>query len=250
MTDRIIYGRNPVREALRADPERILQVYALRDLDREGRKLLANLRSSKVSVQSYEKSAMGQLCKVRQHQGIAARVLELKNASLNRIHAQKPSGLRVLVLSSVQDPGNLGAVLRSAEHFGLDLFIVGSKESCSIQLGSVAKSSAGAVEHIPILSSANLPKVLEELKEKDFRIFGLEAEASENLIGTSSSPQENLCLVVGSEGFGIKSNLQKYLDGTLYIPRFGKMESLNISAASLMGILFMKGMLNAESSTG
>jgi len=243
MSQRIIYGRNPVNEALRADPSQIFLVYAQKDLDKEGRRLIARVRAQNIPVETCEKSDLGNLCKVRQHQGIAAKVTEIKNASLNHLYREKSQGLKVLLLSSVQDPGNLGAVIRSCEHLGVDLLIVGSKESCSVQLGSVAKASAGAVEHLKILSSSNIPKVAQELKDKDFRLIGLDAHAERNLFHLPADPNQNLCLVIGSEGFGIKKNLEKFLDLSVHIPRFGLTDSLNLSAASLTGIFWMKGML-------
>lgn len=244
MSQRIIYGRNPVKEVLRADPSRIFLVYYQPDLDKEGRKLVAAIRSHKIPVESCDKTTLGNLCKVRQHQGIAARVIDIKNASLNQLWRVKPEGLSVLLLSAVQDPGNLGAVIRSAEHFGIDLLIIGSKESCSVQLPSVAKASAGAVEHLPILSSSNLPKVLEELKEKNFKIIGLEAGASQNLFSQIRQKKDNTCLILGSEGFGIKKNLDRFIDLTVKIPRVGLTESLNLSAASLAGVLWLKNIFN------
>lgn len=240
MSQRIIYGRNPIREILKADPSRIFLVYCQPDLDKEGRKLVASVRMHKIPVETCDKTNLGNLCKVRQHQGVAARVTEIKNASLNQLWRSKSEGLSILLLSSVQDPGNLGAVIRSAEHLGIDLLILGSKESCSVQLGSVAKASAGAVEHLPILSSSNLPKVLEELKEKNFRIIGLEAGAGQNLFTQDREANQNICILLGSEGFGIKKKLEKYLDQTVHIPGVGFTESLNLSAASLAGVLWLK----------
>ena len=231
----MIYGRNPVKEALRG-PYRVLEVHFQKGLDKEGRKLVDTIRKMKVPYSQKEKHDLGNLAGSREHQGFVAEVEELKNSSLNRLYFERSKGLRVLMVTQVQDPGNLGAVVRNCEHMGVDLLILGSKGSCSNQLGSVAKASAGAVEHQAILISANLPKVISELKEKEFRVYGLVGESGEDIFDLALIDEENVCFVIGSEGFGIKQNIEDSLDALVHIPRRGKVNSLNLSSASMVAL--------------
>jgi 23S rRNA (guanosine2251-2'-O)-methyltransferase len=238
---RFIYGRNPVAEALACNDGRLEEVFFFPKMDKAGRLLLQECRKQHVKVHECgDRQELFRLCGAKEHQGFVGKAAGLKNASLNHIYKNKSEGLRVLMLSSVQDPHNLGAIIRNCEHFGLDLLILGTKGSCSRQLGSVAKASAGAVEHQAVLETSRPELVAEELVEKNFVLYGLDNHASSNLFEKKPASDENVCLLLGSEDAGIRLSLEKKLKEKVLIPRFGTVNSLNMSAASVVGAIWLK----------
>lgn len=246
MTNRIIFGRNPILEAIKSDTQKVEKIYFLDGLDKEGRRILQMIRDKEIYHEKLDKHEIFNKCQSKQHQGFVAVTSPLRNSSLNRIYEDKKQGLRVVMVPQIQDPQNLGALIRHCEHFSMDLLIVGTKGSCDIQLGSVAKTSAGAIEHMPVLSSSRIEKVLEELREKEFFIYGLEGKAKKSLLEVSHNKIDNICLVLGSEGFGLKESTLNHIDSIVSIPREGRVNSLNISGAALTGVLWLKGWLKSN----
>lgn len=239
MEKRLLYGRNPVSEALSAG--HLISVYAVQSQDRTAKELMRRIRQHGVELHMVDRHELGNLSQTSQHQGFVAWARPLPNASLNRIYSLKSEGLRVLLLTQVQDPQNLGAVIRNCEHFGIDALVVGSKGSCEWQIPSVAKSSAGAIEYQPLIYTSRPEKVVEELQEKKFTVIGLEASAEQDILGKPIPEKQNVCLVVGSEGEGIGTAVESRLDGLVMIPRFGRVNSLNLSAASVVAAMWLKG---------
>ncbi len=239
---RLIYGRNPVMECLKADSERIEKVWVLDQMDKTGRLLVAELRKAGLKPLTASRQELGNLVKTAEHQGFVAQAKEIPTASLNRLYREKTKGLKVLILPQIQDPGNLGALLRTADQLGMDLVIVGSKGSASIQLASVAKSSAGAVEHVRIVETSRPEKMLDELVEKDFELIGLETEGTHGpLFAHPRNPEKNVALILGSEGFGLPEAVSSRLHGIYQLPQEGKVNSLNVSAAGVCAMLWLGG---------
>lgn len=224
---RIVYGVNPVREAFRAGRV-VHDLYV-----REGRRRLveeveAKGRAGNLHVVSAEELA--RLSGSREHQGIAARVEAIENASVNHLVRTKGRDLLVLVLDGVQDPHNLGAAYRVADGAGVDLVIATARDSASIQLGSVAKASAGAVEHVPSLVVGDLGRCLDELVEHGFTVVGLEAGEGEPL---GSAPLTwPVALVLGGEGSGIRGRTLDHCTVKAHLPLRGRVNSLNVSVAA------------------
>jgi 23S rRNA (guanosine2251-2'-O)-methyltransferase len=237
LEQRIIYGRNPIAEALSVKG-RVKRLYHAKGIDKVGRKIVAQARMQKIPIEIVDKHWLGITAGTKSHQSFVAETEFIKNASLNRLFEEKPQGIRAIMLSNVQDPHNLGAIVRSCEHFGIDILVVGSKGSCDVQSGTVAKTSAGAVEHLPILSTTRPEKVMEEMHEKNFTIFGLEGEGDTSLFDFKPASNENICVIVGSEGEGIKSHVMGRVDHVCYIPRKGRVNSLNMSCANVTACLW------------
>ncbi|MBW7876036.1 MAG: 23S rRNA (guanosine(2251)-2'-O)-methyltransferase RlmB [Candidatus Cloacimonetes bacterium] len=241
MQNRLIYGKNPVAEALVAN--HLIEVFAMTSNDKTAKELLHKIRMAKIPLQMVDRHILGNMAQTGQHQGFVAYAEPLQNASLNRICSDKPKGVRVLLLSNIQDPGNLGAVIRNCEHFGIDLLVIGSKGSCDWQLPSVSKASAGAVEHQKIVYTSRPEKVMEELKEKGFSIYGLEADVRDCVTSIKAGADANLCMVLGSEGEGISLAVESRVDQLLSIPRNGLVNSLNVSAASVVASMWLRGLI-------
>ncbi len=238
---RTIYGRHPVSEAMRADPKRIIKLYFQQGMDREGRKILETVRRLGIWHRPATKENLFRICNSKHHQGLVAEAQSLTYSGLNDLKSNEKTGLRVLLLPSIQDPGNLGAVIRNCEHFNLDLLALGEKGSCDPQLGSVAKSSAGAVEHLSLQVVESPADLIHRLKTNNFKIFALDQDSQDSLMQSSAPPEQNICLVLGSEGFGLQQSLMRRMDGVYSIPRMGQVNSLNLSSASMAAILWMKG---------
>lgn len=241
---RIIYGRNPVFEALSYGQERVLFVSCSDNLDKNGRRLYEKIKSLRIPHKIADKHELFNLCSSTDHQGFVAQTTLVPNASLNRLFTQKKTGLRVVMLARIKDPRNLGSILRNCEHFGLDLVIVDGKGACNIQSAVVAKASAGAVEHQKILVSSRLEAVCDELSEKGFQIYGLDGHAPENIFTKSCHTDDNICIILGSEGEGIPGGLSKRLHASFHIPRQGKVDSLNVSSASIIAALWLQGFMS------
>ena len=237
-TIRLIYGRNPIREALISETVGVETIYAAKGQDKIGRQLLTLARQKGVKLHDCSKAKLFELTQTKQHQGFAAYCDPIQTFDLLATIKKSKKKLKILVISQVHDPGNLGAVIRNCEHCGIDLLVLGSKGSCSIQLASVAKSSAGAVEHMPIALSDDLIHDLHQIKDQGVECIGLDMNTSQELMQLPR-PTGHRALVVGSEGFGLSGNIQSALHTLVKIPATGRVNSLNLSSASMVAITKM-----------
>jgi 23S rRNA (guanosine2251-2'-O)-methyltransferase len=228
---RVLYGINPIREAFRAGRE----VEELFVLDGQ-KKLLKQLehKGRAGTITYLKKHELHKVCGSTQHQGVVAKVEPLKNTSLKGLVKDHGSDLLVLMADGVQDPHNLGALLRVADGAGVDLVVVAAKGSASVQLGSVAKASAGASEHQAVLTVHDLATCLDELAGHGFQIVALEAEAGTAL--RDAELKYPLCLLVGGEDSGVKARYRQMATHEAHIPLRGKVNSLNVSVAGAVAV--------------
>ena len=138
----------------------------------------------------------------------------------------------VLILDGIQDPRNFGALIRSAEAFGISGIIIPDRRAVDIN-ETVVKTSTGAIEHVPIIKVTNLSQTMERLKKLDFWIYGAEADGAKYYY--EEKYPNKTALVLGGEGFGIKNKIKENCDILIKIPMKGKINSLNVSVAG--GIL-------------
>ena len=138
----------------------------------------------------------------------------------------------VVVLDGIQDPRNFGAILRSCEAFGVDGIIIPDRNSVKVN-ETVIKTSTGAIEYVDIIEVTNISMALEKLKKYGFWVYGAEAEGAKEYF--EEKYPAKTCLVLGSEGQGIRKKVKEYCDIMIKIPMFGKINSLNVSVAG--GIL-------------
>ena len=235
---RLIYGRNPVREALIADDGRVETLYAAKGQDKVGRQLLSLARLKSVELVNCSKAKLFEMTKVKHHQGFAASCKPIKTFDLIESVKNSKNSLKILVISQVHDPGNLGAVIRNCEHCGVDLLVVGVTGSCSVQLGSVAKSSAGAIEHMAIALSDDLTHDIHRLKDQGVECIGLDMQTSEDLMQLPR-PIGHRAIIVGSEGFGLSSPIKNATHRLVRIRALGRVNSLNLSSASMVAVTKM-----------
>lgn len=236
MSDEIVYGVNPVKEALRGT-RRAFELFVAGEVREKRLEAVLKTAAEKgVPVRHRERRDLDRLCGTPHHQGIALRVEAFKYASLEDILSgwrdRGESGL-VLVLDSIQDPHNLGALIRSAACAGADGVVIPRDRAAGVT-STVEKSSAGAVETVPIAQTTNLVKAMERLKEEGFWLYGLAGDSDLSLFDQTFTG--HVALVIGSEGEGLRPLVRKSCDVVAAIPLQGGVGSLNASVAGGIGL--------------
>jgi 23S rRNA (guanosine2251-2'-O)-methyltransferase len=215
----IVYGVNPVREALRG-PRAVERVWAVAKLAREDW-----LRGAPVTVA--EAGEIAERCGSPDHQGICAQVEPYRYADPATILAgEEPL---VLALDEVTDPQNLGAICRTAEVAGAAGVVIPERRAAEVT-PAVCKASAGAVEHLAIARVRNLADFLADAKAAGCWCYGADADAT--VPYDAPDYRGGVVLVLGAEGRGLRPRVAAACDELLSIPRRGHVESLNVSAAS------------------
>jgi 23S rRNA (guanosine2251-2'-O)-methyltransferase len=190
----------------------------------------------KIEVEFMAKSKLQSLSGPVVHQGVVARLPYFQYKSDQEIFRmiQKQTQPLVLILDQIQDPHNLGAIVRTAEVAGITAIIIPEKSSGEIN-ATVAKTSSGAIFHIPICRSTNLYKFLEALIESKLRVVAMVPEAPASIYNTDLTVA--LAIVIGSEGKGVRKNILKYCSLQLAIPGRGRVAALNASVSTAI-VLF------------
>ena len=231
MKEEILSGIHPVMEALRGS-RRAFELFISRDVkDPRIEKLLKLAAEKDVAVRSRDKRDISRLCGTDHHQGVALRLEGFPYAELEDILAawrtSGGSGL-VLVLDGVQDPHNLGALIRSAACAGANGVIIPRDRATRVTT-TVEKCAAGAAEKIPVAQVTNLVQALDELKEAGFWVYGTADSVSVSLYEQDLTG--NVVMVIGGEGEGVRPLVRKKCDFLVAIPLQGGVSSLNASVA-------------------
>ncbi len=218
-----IYGKNPILEAYRAG-RKIHEVFA-----QKGRKddFLDTLSEKGIPLRYLPKSVLDKRFGTS-HQGLVATVEGYKLFSLDEALDKEGRKLFVM-LDSVEDPHNLGAVIRNAEVFGASGVIIPKHRSASITPG-VVKASAGSVEYVDIIQVTNLNRAIEKLKSANVWVAGFDVATDKTLSGIHADV--DLCLVFGNEHKGLRPLVKKNCDYLVKIPMRGTLNSLNVSVAT------------------
>ncbi len=234
MTDETpLFGRNPVLELLRAQSRRVEEIAILA----AGRgpaltELLALAKARGVKISFRTRDQLTAIAGTPHHQGVVARVAGASYASLEDllgIPAKRGEPAFLLALDQVQDPRNLGAILRSAEATGVHGVIVPKHHSVGLT-PAAAKSAMGAAEHIPVARETNLVNALEVLKKEGVWCVGSVPAGGQ--LPWSLDLSGPLCLVLGGEGEGLRPLVAKSCDFLVSLPMRGQIGSLNVSAAA------------------
>ncbi len=222
MSTDLVYGRRAVREALRGRRE-VLEVLAT-ERAVAGEEWLAQARPKLRPERD-----LSELAGTRDHQGVVARVEPFRYADAYEL-AAGPRPL-IAVLDRVTDPRNLGAVCRSAEGAGATGVVVPAHGS-AVVTPAVARSSAGAIEHLPIAVVTNLARYLDEVKGPQLWVYGAAGEAETEMWDADLAG--GVALVFGAEGKGIRPLVRRSCDLLVKIPSAGSVESLNVSVAAAL----------------
>jgi 23S rRNA (guanosine2251-2'-O)-methyltransferase len=232
-----IAGFHPVREALRARRRRLHRLRVRAGLRHRGLdELLALAGEAGIPVESAPADALAVgLPPGLRDQGVVLDADPLSPVALEHWTGTEASGVdcdRVVVLDGVEDPQNLGALIRVAEASGASGVVLGARHSPP--LGPVvARASAGALEHLPICRAANLRRALADLRDAGFWLLGADAEGDQDLYATPDRLwQGRLALVFGAEGQGLRPGVASLLDHRLRIPLRGRVGSLNVATAA------------------
>jgi 23S rRNA (guanosine2251-2'-O)-methyltransferase len=230
----VIYGVNPVAEALRAG--RVREIRIASRSDQRIRELLELAASRGVRVRHVTRDALDADTGGAVHQGVVAEVRPLPAATLAelaRVREGEDAPL-IVVLDGVEDPQNVGAIVRTVDAAGGSGIVRQTRRAAPLT-GAVAKASAGAVHYVPIADVVNIARALEELKDLGVWTAGLDADAE--------TPYYDLdltlptALVVGAEGYGLRRLVRERCDFVASIPMRGHVSSLNVSAAAAI-VLF------------
>ena len=233
----VLYGVHPVSEALRARPGQLDHVSVAREREakRDARveQLLAQCRAAGVRVEAEPRDQLTRYARTDAHQGVVAFVRERSFLALEDLLAlpadrDGEGGRFFLALDGVEDPHNLGALLRSADGAGVDGILLPERRSAPLT-GVVAKTSAGASEHVRIARVTNLTRSLEAMKKAGVWIIGLDERGTPDY--TDFVFRGDCCLVLGSEGTGLHDLVKRTCDYLLRIPMAGSVSSLNVSVA-------------------
>jgi 23S rRNA (guanosine2251-2'-O)-methyltransferase len=228
----ILYGVHAVEEALRAGRRRFDHVMVARERhDERLAGLVAECRQSGVRVRQEPREQLTQLAGTAAHQGVVAVVRAQESLAVEDLFAPLPSARNarlLLALDGVEDPQNLGALLRVADGAGVDGVILTERRSAPLSPAAV-KASAGAAEHLRIARVVNMVRALEDLKRHNLWIIGLDERGSTEY--DQFDMTGNCVLVLGREGAGLHDLVRRTCDHLLRIPMAGGVTSLNVSAA-------------------
>ena len=225
----IIFGRNPVIEALKSDAN-LDCIYICGSGG--SLNLIRKLAKDKgIVIKDAQEKKLSQLSGGASHQGVAAvgacgeYVSGEDILAVSRNKGTKPF---IIICDEIEDPHNLGAIIRTAETSGADGIIIPKRRSASLN-ATVFKTSAGAANYVPVARVSNLASCIDMLKENGVWIYGTDASGTEY---TQTDFTGSCALVIGSEGFGISKLIQKKCDFMIKLPMLGKINSLNASVAA------------------
>ena len=225
----VLVGRNPVTEALKNGRE----IDKLMVSSSEGSmiKILAMAKDAGVPVMKVEKAALDRIAAGQAHQGVAAYISPYEYAEMEDIFAraaEKGEDPFIIILDNLEDPHNLGAIMRTAECAGAHGVIIPKRRACGLT-EVVAKASAGAIEYMPCVKVTNIAQTIEELKEMGIWVAACDMGGQEYY---KADLKGKLAVVIGSEGFGISKLVKDKCDFVVSMPMVGKITSLNASNAA------------------
>ncbi|MCI6271963.1 MAG: 23S rRNA (guanosine(2251)-2'-O)-methyltransferase RlmB [Erysipelotrichaceae bacterium] len=220
-----IYGKNIVKRLLQ-DNTKIYELYLLND-DEEIIKLA---KKNNIKIIRTDKKTLKNLCNSENHQGVIAKIDEYKTVGIDEIlkTVGEKNGL-IVILDELEDPHNLGAILRSCDAVGVDGVVI-KKHGAVGLTPTVAKVSVGAINTVKVASVTNITNTIEYLKEKGYWIVGTDMD---NAVDYRSLKYDMpIALVIGNEGKGISKLVKKHCDFMVKLPMVGKISSLNASVAT------------------
>jgi 23S rRNA (guanosine2251-2'-O)-methyltransferase len=230
-----VEGRQAVRELLAAGRRRVREVWLTGD--REDAPILRDIRelaeSSRVLVREVGRGRFDAQARCEAPQGVLALAAPLPEADLDDLMTGSKAGAPFLVaLDGVTDPGNLGAVLRSAECAGATGVVLPRHRAVHVT-PAATKAAAGAIEHLPMALAGGLPSAIARMRDAGIHVVGLDGAAPTSLYDLAGGDGP-VCLVLGAEGRGLSRLVRERCDQVVAIPMRGRLGSLNVSAAAAL----------------
>ena len=227
----VIFGINAVSEALRAQGRAFEWVGIAKERhDLRLQKLIQECRHASVAVRFLPRPELDRMAGVASHQGVVAVTSSKQYTDVDEIlRAKRGEYSLLVVLDGVEDPHNLGAILRTADAAGADGVVIPERRAAGIT-GTVAKTSAGASAHLPVGRVTNIARTLEELKQKGLWIVGLDERGKQSY--EMVDYKMDCAIVLGAEGKGLHDLVSRKCDFLVSIPMLGNVPSLNVSVAA------------------
>ncbi|MEO1170684.1 MAG: 23S rRNA (guanosine(2251)-2'-O)-methyltransferase RlmB [Myxococcota bacterium] len=229
----LIYGRHPVREQISARADAVKRVFVADGTQHPSvNELIDDAKRAKISVERLSRKKLESMVGRVAHQGVAAEVTPFRYVEIEDLVESVTTSDRpglLMVLDQIQDPHNLGAILRSAYALGAHGVVI-VKDRATEVTGTVAKASAGAATKIPVARVTNLRAALEQLKDAGIWIYGAAAEAERELSEVDLTGP--VAMVVGNEGKGLRRLVAETCDALVSIPMRGELGSLNASVSA------------------
>ncbi len=231
MSEIKIEGRNPVMEAIKSGRE--IEKIMIAKGDKQGsiNKIIGMAKDYKINIQYVEKKVIDRQSETKANQGVIAFVSEYKYYELEEVVLKinrTDEDMFFIILDGIEDPHNLGAILRTADAVGVHGIIIPKNRAVGIT-GVVAKASAGAVEHVPIIKVTNLVSTIKTLKDIGVWVAACDMDGE---VYYKQNMQGKIALVIGSEGKGISRLVKENCDFNVSLPMKGKITSLNASNAA------------------
>lgn len=223
----LIYGINPVSEALKT--RRVSKLVHERGAGPRVDALVARAHELRLATETVDRRVLDRLTRGGVHQGVAAELQPLPAYTVDELVAEAPGAPLLLVLDSVEDPQNVGAIFRSADAAGVDGIIRQARHAAPLD-GATARASAGAVNHVKVATVVNIARTLDELKALNIWTVGLDDGAAE--VYDEVDYTAPTAFVVGAEGTGLRRLVRESCDRTVSIPMAGMVSSLNVSVAT------------------
>ena len=236
--ENLIEGKNAIYEHIKSNHS-VRKLYVLKgSRDDKINFIVDEAKKTNATIKFVDRDFLDSISESKKHKGIIAEVDEYKYYELDDVLNQNSKdGLFFVVLDEIEDPHNLGAIIRSASLFGIDAIIIKNRNACQVNT-TVISSSAGAIEYVKVVRVNNISKTIEYLKEQNFWVYGLDSEGDDI---TKEKFSKNICLVVGNEGTGITRLVKEKCDKMLRIKTTKVIDSLNASVAAgiAMSVVYM-----------
>jgi 23S rRNA (guanosine2251-2'-O)-methyltransferase len=223
----VVYGVNAVAEALRA--RRVVRLMHERGAGPRVDEIVSRAHELRLPIETIDRRGLERLTRGGVHQGIAAEVQALAAYTVEELVEGAIGAPLLVVLDGIEDPQNVGAILRSADAAGADGVIRQARHAAPLD-GATAKASAGAVNHVRIATVVNIARAVDELKERNVWTIGFDDEASESYDDVDFTLPT--ALVFGAEGTGLRRLVRETCDRRVSIPMGGGVSSLNVSVAA------------------
>lgn len=221
-----IYSKNVVLEALKANRKiyKIMIEYRFSD-----KTILKQIEQKNIVLEKVDKGHLNNISNHSLHQGIVADVEPYSYTKLEDIlHIQNA---KFLILDSIEDPHNLGAIIRSSDAMGITAIIMSQKQQVPLT-STVARVSTGAIEYVPIVLVPQLFKGITQMKEAGIKIFGTDMDHAKHY--ETVSYEGRVGIILGNEGSGIRASIKPLVDEMIMIPMKGHVQSLNVSVAAAL----------------
>ena len=231
-----VEGRQAVRELLMAEKRKVYDIFISAELEGDAgvSDIVEIARAQRVPLSYLARAKIERETRSEAPQGVMALAAELEEADLGELLRTR-NGVKpfLVAVDGVTDPGNLGAIIRNCDGAGVTGVLLPKHRAVHVT-PTVAKASAGAIEHVPIALVPGLPATLTQLRDHGIWIVGLDDAADRDLFELESLADEPICLVLGSEGDGLSRLVRQRCDSIVAIPMLGRVSSLNVSAAAAL----------------